>query len=77
MSKKSLKALGWIWVEHTRLHACKRTWHWPALIDVVNNQRAQKEDEENGYEHVVDGSDVADLKQFADEEEDRQKKCCY
>lgn len=44
------------------MHLC----HRPALIDVVHSQGAQTEDEQNSDEHVVDGPDVADLKQFAD-----------
>ena len=46
----------------------------PALVDVVNSQRAQAEDEEDSDEHVVDGSDVADLKQFTDEKKKTQKR---
>lgn len=38
--------------------------HTPALVDVVDSQCAQAEDEEYGDKHVVDGPDVADLKQF-------------
>ena len=48
--------------------------HRPALVDVVNGQGAKKEDEEYSYEHVVDGPDVADLKQFTDEEEKTQER---
>lgn len=54
---------------HTHIHMS----HWPALIDVVNSQSAQKEDEENSYEHVVNGPDVADLEQFTEEEEERRR----
>lgn len=43
--------------------------HWPALVEEVDSQRAQAENEEDGDEHVVDGPDVVDLKQFTDEEE--------
>lgn len=46
----------------------------PSLVDVVDSQRAQAEDEEHGYEHVIDGSDVTDLKQFTDGEEDTQRQ---
>lgn len=46
--------------------------HRPALVDVVDSQRAHTEDEEYGYEHVVDRPDVADLKQFTDEEEEKR-----
>lgn len=38
----------------------------PALVDVVHSQCAETEDEEHGNEHVVDGSDVADLEQLTD-----------
>lgn len=55
-------------------HAYKHTSHWPALVDVVDSQRAHAEDEENGDEHVVDGPDVVDLKQFTDEEEETQRQ---
>lgn len=51
--------------------------HRPALVDVVDSQRAQAEDEEHGYEHVVDGPDVADLKQFTGEEEETQRQKKY
>lgn len=54
---------------HTHIHVS----HWPALIDVVNSQSAQKENDENSYEHVVNGPDVADLEQFAEKEEERHK----
>lgn len=49
------------------LHTHK--WNRPALVDVVHSQRAEKEDKQNRYEHVVDGPDVADLKQFTNKEE--------
>lgn len=49
--------------------------HIPALINVVNSQRAQTEDEENSYEHVVDGPDVTDLKQFTEGQKKKIKKC--
>lgn len=63
--------------KHTRLHTRKKhafmhMSHWPALVDEVDSQRAQTEDEEYGYEHVVDGPDVVDLKQFTDAEEETQ-----
>lgn len=51
--------------------------HRPALVDIVDSQRAQTEDEEHSYEHVVDGPDVADLKQFTSEEEETQRKYCH
>lgn len=40
----------------------------PALVNVVHSEGAQAEDEKHSYEHVVNGTDVADLKQFTDEE---------
>lgn len=43
------------------------TSNWPSLVDVVDSQCAHEEDEEDGYEHVVDGPDVAYLKEFTDE----------
>lgn len=46
----------------------------PALINVVNSQGAQTEDEENSYEHVVDGPDVTNLKQFTDGQKNKNKK---
>lgn len=45
-------------------------YHLPALVNVIHSQCAQTEDEENGYEHVVDGPDVADLKQLTGKEKD-------
>lgn len=51
----------------THLHTHKHR-HRPALVDVVHNQRAQKEDQEYSDEHVVDGPDVTDLKQLTDRE---------
>lgn len=47
--------------------------HWPALVNVVDSQCAHAEDEEYGYEHVVDGPDMVDLKQFTGEEEATQR----
>lgn len=46
----------------------------PALVYVVDGQCAQTEDEEHGYEHVVDGPDVTDLKQITDVEGDAQNE---
>lgn len=55
----------------TRTHT-QRATHRPALVDEVHDERAQKEDEENGDEHVVDGPDVADLKQLTEGKSERR-----
>lgn len=46
--------------------------HRPALVDEVHDERVQKEDEENSDEHVVDGPDVADLKQLTEGKSERR-----
>lgn len=49
-------------------------YHRPALVNVVNSQSAQTEDEEHSNKHVVDGPNVADLKQVTEEKKTIQKK---
>lgn len=48
--------------------------HRPALVDEVHGERAQEEDEQHSDEHVVDGPDVADLKQLAEGQSQEENK---
>ena len=49
-------------------HIFPHAFDWPALVNVVDSKSTDAEHKQHGDKHVVDGSDVIDLKQLTVQE---------